>query len=103
MFFNRIFNQDGVDLTPAQLAKELNVTERNMRRILLEEYGMSFTQKLMDTKLKYAESLLKRTDYSIEQISDMCGITSDCLSRIFRKKHRMSPSQYRNADETDIV
>ena len=85
LFFNRIFNQDGEDLTPARLAAELNVSERHMNRILLEEYGTLFRQKLIDTKIKYAEYLLKSTDYSIEKISEMCGFSSDCLTRNFQK------------------
>ena len=102
LFFNRIFNQDGEDLTPARLAAELNVSERHMNRILLEEYGTLFRQKLIDTKIKYAEYLLKSTDYSIEKISEMCGFSSDCLTRNFQKKHQISPSKYRKTDEMDM-
>ena len=102
-FFNQVFKQDGQDLMIEELAKRLHVSPRHMNRILQEHYGVTFHEKLMSTKLKLAEYLLKTTDKSIDEISELCGITSACLFHNFKKTYQITPAKYRKLNRTDTI
>jgi transcriptional regulator GlxA family with amidase domain len=57
----------------------------------------------MATKIKYAEYLLRSTDYSVGEISTMCGVTAACLIDNFKKTYGVTPAKYRKFNETDTI
>ncbi len=103
LFFNRIFGDDGHNLTIDELASQLYISPRQLNRLLHEYYGVTFHEKLMATRIKYAEHLLVNTDKSIGEISAMCCVTAACLIENFKRIHQMTPAKYRKFNRTDTV
>lgn len=80
------------------LAKAINVSPRQMSRILLREFGMNFGTKLTEMRLRHVKYQFAHTEKSIHQISIECGFPSySYFSTCFRKNVGMTPSQYRKS------
>lgn len=103
LFFNRIFGNEGQNLTMDELSSQLHISSRHLNRLLQEYYGVTFHEKLMATKIKYAEYLLRTTDYSVGEISTMCGVTAACLIDNFKRIHGVTPAKYKKFNETDTI
>ena len=84
-----------------QLAKYLRMSERQMNRCLMEFYGMSFQQKLVQSRMERASWLLRTTDKSVSQIAEEVGYDAESgFYKEFRKQYGMTPLQYRKQNET---
>ena len=103
VFFNRVFDDDGTKLSIDELASKLNVSQRHVNRILSERYGLTFCEKLMETRMLYAKYLLKKTEHSVQKIGEMCGITVQCLIKNFKQKYGITPAQYRKLNKRDTM
>jgi len=80
------------------LAEMLNVSPRQLDRILLDAYGMNFRDKLNQTKLNYAIDLLSNQTLSIGQIAQMLDYSSSTAFGAFIKKLTgQTPSQLRRS------
>lgn len=85
-------------LTAQHLANELNVSVRQLSRILQKMYGCSFKQKLIAMKIQEAKHLLKTTDKSIEEISILVGYSAvQNFYRVFKRETGLSPTDYRRS------
>jgi len=102
-YFNRVFNQQGNMLTIDSLAAELNISKRQLSRILQERYHSTFTKMLITAKMKYTEYLLMHTDKSVMEISEICGITDTYLIRSFKRIYNKTPAQYRKSYKKDML
>ena len=96
-YFDLVFRQDGVQLSIGELADRLRVSPRQ------REYGMTFSKKLTEVRLRLAKHLLLHTDQSVRQISEQCGMSSVYLIRCFREQTGFSPLQYRKENKTDMM
>ncbi|MBT3319712.1 MAG: helix-turn-helix transcriptional regulator [Clostridia bacterium] len=82
---------------PADLAKHLNVSTRQLDRILKQLFGVSFSGKLVSTKTELAKDLLKSTDLSVTEISQRLGYLSPAsFSASFKKQTGVSPNSFRH-------
>ena len=71
--------------TEDELAAMLNLSRRQLNRILKETYGMTFRQKLACHRLFKAKRLLQTTTCTLSEIAEQCGYSSaSSLSRAFR-------------------
>jgi len=97
-FFARSFHlNDGCQ----KLAKRLNVTSRQLNRIIKQAYGMNYREKLNETRLRIALDLLCHGDKSISQIAELLGYSSCANFTIFIKKLTgKTPSQLRTESRT---
>lgn len=78
------------------LAQRLRLSRHQLNRIIQQNYGMSFRQKLKLAKMDYASWLLRSTDYSCYQISMLCGYTAESsFYKAFGAYFNMSPRTYR--------
>ncbi len=83
--------------SPAELAKHLNVSTRQLDRILKQLFGVSFSVKLVATKTELAKDLLKSTDLSVTDISQRLGYLSPAsFSASFKKQTGVSPNSFRH-------
>lgn len=85
-----------IQLTVRQLAELAHVSERTLANAFREEMGLTPGQYMDEQVFLQAEQLLRRTDLSIQQISDRLGFCDPCyFSRRFHKRYGLSPKQYR--------
>lgn len=92
-FFNKNFQRnDGNEL----LAKHLCVSTRQLDRILQRTYGMGYQKKLIEIRLEIAVDLLRTTDKSVSEISELLGYSSpSSFSAFIKRETNQSPSQIR--------
>ena len=74
-YFDRVFDCNGCNLCIEGLAEELHTSTRHVNRLLHARYGITFREKLLDTRMKFAAYLLKSTDQTIAEIANLCGYT----------------------------
>lgn len=83
-------------ITEEDLAQELNLSKRQLTRVMREIYGTSFREKLIETRLYHALHLLMQTDSSVEKIAFAVGYTSlSGFYSAFKKRFGVPASEYR--------
>ncbi|MEA4889867.1 MAG: AraC family transcriptional regulator [Clostridiaceae bacterium] len=84
-------------LSPAVLARELNVSIPTLFRIFRQNFDMTPANYVNNMRLMQAVGLLDTTDKSITEISKLAGFYDQPLfSRLFKHKYGVSPSEYRH-------
>lgn len=79
------------------------MTPRHVNRLLRKYYGVTFHEKLTESRIRFAAYLLENTDQSIAHISEAYGLTQASLITNFKKIHGVTPSKYRKLKKTDTV
>ena len=83
-------------LTLGELAGLLNLSTRQTQRLLVNNFGKTFSQKLTDARMASARQFLSGTDLSVTEISDRLGYSSiEHFSSAFRRYMGCSPRRYR--------
>ncbi|MBE6611283.1 MAG: helix-turn-helix domain-containing protein [Ruminococcaceae bacterium] len=83
-------------ITEDDLAQAMNLSRRQVTRVLREIYGMSFREKLIETRMYRALQLLMQTDHTVESIAFMVGYTSlSGFYTAFKKKFGLPANEYR--------
>lgn len=89
-----LFHYKTVTLTA--LAKQLNISPRQLERILKRDYGQSFSQKKTEARMQAASVFLTETKKSITEIAELTGYSSsEAFGYSFKQYFRLSPSDYR--------
>ncbi|TNJ59886.1 helix-turn-helix transcriptional regulator [Paenibacillus hemerocallicola] len=89
-------------LTLEMLAEKMNLSIKQVNRLLQRHFRTSFKQKLLDTRLEAAKDLLRTTDLPVEQIAGEIGYASPHrFYTPFQKKLGMTPNEYRTRQLTD--
>lgn len=79
-----------------ELADKLHISKRQLCRLIPKLYGMTFREKLLDTRMDYAAWLLRTTQQSTSEICKQVGYTSEpTFYTNFKQHHGTSPAQYR--------
>lgn len=87
-------------ITIAQLADELHFSKTHTNRVLKKYIGMSFIEKLMQTRLQVAKKHLMSNDLSVNQIAERCGYTTlRGFELFFMKQTNMLPNEYRRIQQ----
>jgi len=85
-------------VTGDDLARELNMSERTLRRKLGEK-GESFRSLLLNVRKDLARRYIRNENYSITEIAFLLGFgDSSAFSRAFRKWFGESPSEARDPE-----
>ena len=83
-------------LTLQDLSALLNLSARQTQRLLLKNFGKTFSQKLNEARMAAATQFLTRSDLSVTDFSDRLGFCSiEHFSKTFRRLMGASPRQYR--------
>ncbi len=91
-FENNYAKKDG----EADLAQLLNLSRRQLIRVLNKNYGMTYRQKLLYARMDRAAWLLRNKALPISQVAGQVGYTSDSsFYQAFLRHFRMTPNQYR--------
>lgn len=91
-FFAREYNRE---LTVQMLAQRLNLSVKQVNRLLHKLYRTSFKQKLIDTRVEVAKNLLLNSELSIQRIAEEVHYSVPYFCLIFKQKVGVPPSQYR--------
>ena len=82
----------------ADLARELGVGERHLRRVIAREFGVSPVQLAQTQRLLLAKRLLTDTDLSIGEIAFASGFSSlRRFNALFRERYRLNPTRLRKS------
>lgn len=83
-------------LKAEQLAKQLHLSERQLNRVIQQLYGMTFQEKLTQTRMDRAAWLLRTTNKKIGEIADLIGYSSEAaFYQAFQKYFQITPKKYR--------
>jgi len=81
----------------ATLAEQLHVSPRQLHRIITQQYGINYRDKLKEIRVEIATNFLCNTDKSISQIAELMGYSDTSSFSYFMKKATgKSPQQIRN-------
>lgn len=80
----------------SDLARELNVAETVVSRIINVHFGKSFPQLLNERRIDDARRLLAETDAPVKQVAEEVGFNSMAtFNRVFREATGRTPTEYR--------
>ncbi len=91
------------DCTEENLAGLLNLSRRQLQRVLMKHYGMGFREKRRAARLDHAGWLLRTTGMSISQICERIGYQSEpSFFKAFKEHYGTSPAIYRQESAKNI-
>jgi AraC-like DNA-binding protein/quercetin dioxygenase-like cupin family protein len=83
-------------LSIEEVAKAMEVSTRQLDRIMKEYFSMSFIEMLTRRRIEHAKDYLLNTKLSLESISEAVGFSSAAhFSKIFKQYEQCTPSLYR--------
>jgi len=90
---NYIFNQYGSpDCSSRELALQLFLTERQLYRVMIANYGRSFREMLLQTRMERADFALKHTDSTVAAVAEQVGYGSvSAFTLAYRKYYGRKP------------
>ena len=99
LFFGSRY-QDNVKLR--DLASYLRISQRQASRIVAREFGVSYTDKLNEVRLKKAKYQLLHTQKEMPKISADCGFQSyTYFTTCFHHSVGMTPSEFRKYGDAE--
>ena len=83
-------------ITQEMLSHRLSLSTRQLSRILKANYGMTFQEKLVLTRMDHAACLLRTTTQRISDIAGLVGYASEApFYKMFRRYFHTTPQDYR--------
>ncbi len=91
-------------LSLLELAKAVKVNVNVLKEGFKQVYGLTVFQEIRKIRMKKSIELLKRTDFTMEQIANEIGYASTThFYKNFRLEFGMTPNQFRkNSDERNL-
>jgi len=85
----------------ADLARELNISEANVSKIIMSHFGKSLPQLINELRIRDSLQLLKQTEATISVIAEQVGFSAlPTFNRVFKDTMNMSPSEFRQTKKT---
>lgn len=85
------------NITPEQVAGDVNMSYSWFRRLFKEYTGLSPAQYIMELRIQKCKELLTNTSLTNKEIAFDCGFdNTDYFCTVFKKKTNLTPHQYRN-------
>ena len=89
-------------ITLAEVAEDAGYSPAYLTSQVGSLTGKTVNRWIIERRMKAARSLLKETNYTIEQIASRIGYQSSChFSRQFRKYHGVAPQIWRNQQKAN--
>ncbi len=86
--------------TEEALAKRLNLSPRQLNRVLRTYYGTNFRKKLCNARMNSSGWLLRTTNMSVSEIGKTVGYQSETsFFKAFKAYYGITPLQYRKKTE----
>jgi AraC-like DNA-binding protein len=85
-------------LSPADIAAHMNLSEKQVGRIVARHKGFSTQKFITRTKLKHAKRLLVETDLAVKEIAERLGFSSEYyFNSVFRLHEGYPPGVFRES------
>lgn len=92
------------DCNTTKLASLCHLSETHFRRLFLSSMNTTPLKYVLQVRIRQACILLKTTKHPITTVGQMVGINSiSSFNRNFQQIMDMSPQQYRNADDQEVL
>ena len=94
----KLYISDNINsfLTCADVSKHCHLSTKQMDRLFIKNMGMHLMEYIHSVKIKEAEKLLEKSDYTINQISEKLGFSNVYyFSNFFNRHVGMPPGYYR--------
>ena len=89
-------NQAQADLSLTSIAEAFGLSEGHVSRSFKERAGMSVMQYLSTLRLRHAQTLLRDTELTLDEVIAQCGYNDKSnFIRTFKKAFFVTPMQYR--------
>jgi len=96
--FEKIYHESSYGRT--ELARELEVAETVISRVINLHFGKSFPQLLNERRVDDAKRLLRETDVPVKVVAEEVGFNSTAsFNRVFKEISGLSPSAYRGGSK----
>jgi Response regulator containing CheY-like receiver domain and AraC-type DNA-binding domain len=83
------------DISLSSAAGYISISSAYLSTLFKNATGKGFSEFLIDTRLKKAKAFLEDNDYSIKEISKLCGFQDYVyFYKIFKKKVGVTPKEY---------
>lgn len=98
---NYIYRHIGEDISSAQLAELMGVTESRMTHLFKKAYNLSPLQAVRRLKINYAKMQLKiYPNKKIKEIAEECGFSgTEYFVTVFKRETGMSPTEFRKMND----
>lgn len=88
------------DLSVEALAAEIGITDRHLRRVVQEAFGVSPVELAQTQRLLLAKRLLTDTDLPVTRIAFASGFASvRRFNALFKERYRLTPTDLRKGEE----
>lgn len=92
-FFEEHFMENGAE---ERLAETLGLSRRQLMRVISDEYGKSYREKLLSARMDKAALLLRSSALSVSDVCAAVGYTSEtAFFKQFRNRFKQTPAEYR--------
>ncbi|NLC67844.1 MAG: helix-turn-helix transcriptional regulator [Clostridiaceae bacterium] len=97
-FFEANYN---TNKTIHDLAKMLNVSVRQLDRIIQDSFKMSFKNKIIEKRMEISKNLLRNTKLPVKTIAERVGYNTESnFYKVFKQKNGHTPAEYRKKYKT---
>lgn len=93
---NKIYSKPYEVRTVETAAHEVRMSKSSFQHLYKQQFGTTFIQDLIQSRMSYAKMLLSSTNLTVTEIAEQCGY--QCYAhfvRQFRQQIGMTPSEYR--------
>lgn len=89
-------NYSSYNISLKQLSDLFGMSQSNITRMAQANTGLSFKELLNSMRIDKAKELLRESNYSIDEICEMCGFSNQrTFYRLFKQLTGLSPAKYR--------
>lgn len=93
---NKIYGRPYEIRTVESTAHEVRMSKSSFQHLYKEQFGTTFMQDLIQSRISYAQMLLTSTNLTVAEIAVQCGYHSYAhFVRQFKKQVNITPSEYR--------
>lgn len=95
---NKIYAQPYYPRSIAWASHEVRMSPAAFQRLYKKQFGVTFTQDLINSRIEHAKMLLVSTNLSVQEISRQCGYRNyEHFARQFKESVGMAPLEYKRS------